>query len=126
MKEGGLPPPPAFQFLILRDMKSLWFNFSHIICTGFKIQDFKLQFIKRLKTGIPILRIAFLKPVKVLQQALHVIRIKHQKGGGSQVATLILALWNKYLHVIEQPNFRIPNPQYFVYKLDQIVGQDFL
>ena len=25
-------------------------------------------------------------------------------------------------HVIEQPNFRIPNPQYFVYLLDQTVG----
>ena len=22
-------------------------------------------------------------------------------------------------HIIEQPNFRIPNPQYFVYLLDQ-------
>ena len=29
-------------------------------------------------------------------------------------------------HVIEQPNFRIPNPQYFVYLLDQTVGQDIL
>ena len=29
-------------------------------------------------------------------------------------------------HVIEQPNFRIPNPQYFVYLLDQTVGQDTL
>ena len=29
-------------------------------------------------------------------------------------------------HVIEQPNFRIPNPQYFVYLLDQIVGRDIL
>ena len=34
---------------------------------------------------------------------------------------------NIYLaHVIEQPNFRIPNPQYFVYLLDQTVGQDTL
>ena len=32
-------------------------------------------------------------------------------------------LIDKYLaHVIEQPNFRIPNPQYFVYLLDQTVG----
>ena len=29
-------------------------------------------------------------------------------------------------HVIEQPNFRTPNPQYFVYLLDQTVGQDTL
>ena len=29
-------------------------------------------------------------------------------------------------HVIEQPNFRIPNPQYFVYLLDQTVGRDTL
>ena len=29
-------------------------------------------------------------------------------------------------HVIEQPNFRIPNPQYFVYLLDQTVGRDIL
>ena len=29
-------------------------------------------------------------------------------------------------HVIKQPNFRIPNPQYFVYLLDQTVGQDIL
>ena len=28
--------------------------------------------------------------------------------------------------VIEQPNFRIPNPQYFVYLLDQTVGRDIL
>ena len=34
---------------------------------------------------------------------------------------------NLYLaHVIEQPNFRIPNPQYFVYLVDQTVGQDIL
>ena len=33
----------------------------------------------------------------------------------------------KYLaHVIEQPNFRIPNPQYFVYMLDQTIGRDIL
>ena len=29
-------------------------------------------------------------------------------------------------HVIEQPNFQILNPQYFVYLLDQTVGQDIL
>ena len=29
-------------------------------------------------------------------------------------------------HVIEQPNFRIPNTQYFVYLLDQTVGRDIL
>ena len=29
-------------------------------------------------------------------------------------------------HVIEQPNFGFPNPQYFVYLLDQTVGQDIL
>ena len=29
-------------------------------------------------------------------------------------------------HVIEHPNFRIPNPQYFVYLLDQRVGRDIL
>ena len=29
-------------------------------------------------------------------------------------------------HVIEQPNFQIPNPQYFVYLLDQTVGRDIL
>ena len=35
-------------------------------------------------------------------------------------------LHNYLAHVIEQPNFRIPNPQYFVYLLDQTVGQDTL
>ena len=29
-------------------------------------------------------------------------------------------------HVIEQPNFRIPNPQYFVYLLDQTVERENL
>ena len=29
-------------------------------------------------------------------------------------------------HVIEQPNFQIPNSQYFVYLLDQTVGRDIL
>ena len=34
---------------------------------------------------------------------------------------------NYYLaHVIEQPNFRIPNPEYFVYLFYQTVGQDTL
>ena len=37
------------------------------------------------------------------------------------------SILNKNLaHVIEQPNFRIPNPQYLVYLLDQTVGQDIL
>ena len=33
---------------------------------------------------------------------------------------------NYLAHVIEQPNFRIPNPQYFVYLHDQTVGRDIL
>ena len=49
---------------------------------------------------------------------------------GSKVPSLYLEMHNYvdyYLaHVIEQPNFRIPNPQYFVYLLDQTVGQDIL
>jgi hypothetical protein len=35
---------------------------------------------------------------------------------------VIFVVLYQVAHVIEQPNFRIPNPQYFVYLLDQTVG----
>ena len=41
---------------------------------------------------------------------------------GKEISFSVLYL----AHVIEQPNFRIPNPQYFVYLLDQTVGRDTL
>ena len=46
------------------------------------------------------------------------------KGNSSQNLSKFKKLYYYLAHVIEQPNFRIPNPQYFVYLLDQTVGQD--
>ena len=71
----------------------LHFQFHHDIFTGLKCQDFKLKglqfhFIKQLKNGHPNLRPCHFEAsedtmTKSKSQAVHVIRIKSWKAGGS-------------------------------------------
>ena len=58
MMEGRLPPPPAFQYLILMIWRACDLNLVMISSLASKCQDFKLrglqfQFIKQLKNGHP-------------------------------------------------------------------------
>ena len=49
---------------------------------------------------------------------------KQRKIDGARDKYEFLVLY--LAHVIEQPKFRIRNPPYFVYLLDQTVGRDTL
>ena len=58
MREGGLPLPLAFQYLIFMKGRAWDLNLAMISLLASKCQDFKLrglqfQFIKRLKNGHP-------------------------------------------------------------------------
>ena len=59
---------------------------------------------------------------------MYLNKIRSSKGFMLAESTCVKcdAFPDNLAHVIEQPNFRIPNPQYFVYLLDQTVGRDIL
>ena len=93
MRKGGLPLPPAIQYLILMIWRACDLNMFLISslaskCQDFKPADFKLRFlqfhfIKQLKNGHSNFEDFEDITTKFKSQALHVIRIKYWKAGGS-------------------------------------------
>ena len=91
-----------------------------------------------LARGIDIGKIDFVISYdcpKFVKTYIHRVGRTARAGQSGRAITLIennqmkafKIMFKQYLaHVIKQPNFRIPNPQYFVYLLDQTVGRDIL
>ena len=105
MKEGGLPLPPAFQYLILMTWRACDLNFVMISslaskCLEFKVRGLQFHFIKQLKNRHPKFKALpfwsqWRYQTKSKLQAFHVIRIKYWKACGSRTPPLLIpALWN--------------------------------
>ena len=78
------------------------------------------KIIKRATKDGKILIFTVIRLVPKINQTFQIILSKVQLISKGFFDVIYLA------HVIEQPNFRILNPQYFVYLLDQTVGRDTL
>ena len=92
MREGGLPLPLAFQYLIPMIWRACDLKFVMISLLASKLQDIKLRgllfhLIKWLKTDILTLRTCHFEAsekvtTKFKLQAVHIIRFKYWKAGG--------------------------------------------
>ena len=107
MKEGGLPLPPTFQYLILMTWRACDLNFIMISSLASKCQDFKLRglqfhFIKQLKNehsnfkALPFwIQWRYYDQIWNTCTSCHKNQILKKAGGSGNPTFLISALWIK-------------------------------
>ena len=103
MREGGLPLPPAFQYLIR--MICIWFRFGNDIYTG--LQNGK-------KWGYHN---------QINLTSVHVIRIKYQKDSGSGKPPSLITLEQRHFnfqtgHPVQKSLYLCMYPIFFPYILN--------